>query len=299
MIRRVKGHHTPVRRQPKPNPQQTASSLSLPTEKKLPETDLSKYTTLIYGREKIGKTTLASTFPDALFFTTEPGTKGLSIFEFNSELGGITDWHVLQQAVQLLKKNKQQFKTIVIDTVDRAYDMCLDWVCADLRIDHPGEDESGKNDWGKSWKAVKKEFLRQIDIIQRIGLGIVFVSHAKEEEIRTRSGYSYTRIFPSMQGQARQIVQALVDMFFYAEYFRERRVLICQGDETIWAGARRTPTGKQLPRFLPLDSYETIRKAFFGEASGISERDLIPGAATSKAATKLIRSVKGSSAHPS
>src|SRR5579872_1467130 len=82
------------------------AELSLPSGPKEPDTDLNHYTILLYGREKIGKTQIFSTFPEALFFATEPGTKGLAIAEFNSEDGGVKSWDIFRRGVELLEQSK-------------------------------------------------------------------------------------------------------------------------------------------------------------------------------------------------
>ena len=74
---------------------------TLPDEPKIASQDLKDYMILLYGREKIGKTTWLRSFPDALFLTTEPGTKGLELYEFNSENGGCTSWDVVRAAADL------------------------------------------------------------------------------------------------------------------------------------------------------------------------------------------------------
>jgi hypothetical protein len=285
---------TPQRSAPTTSPQQQVT-LSLPDKPKEPDADLNHYTLLIYGREKIGKTTVLSTFPDSIFFSTEPGLKGLRVFEFNAENGGVKNWLIFRQGVELLEKNPGKFKTVIIDTVDRAYDMCLDWVCEERGIEYPGRDDEGKEDFGKSWRAVKMEFLELIHRILQSGRGVCFTSHAREQEFKTRSGDRYTRIFPSMSNQARAVIEAIVDLFFYAEYVRgndgtTKRVLICQGDETIWAGARPTVT-KEFPQFLPLqkdNGYSVIRDAFLGKNQGISATQFLPARATSNTAKEFI-----------
>ncbi len=275
-----------------------ASKLSLPTERKAVVTDVLDYTFLFYGREKVGKTSVCATFPKALFLATEPGTKGLSIYEFNHENGGCKDWATMLQAVDLLEKTKE-FKTVVIDTVDRAYEMCLDYVCVKLGIPHPGTDSSGEADFGKSWKEVRNEFTDLIHRILQTGRGLIFTSHVKEEEVKEKSGDKYTRIYPSMSNQARKVVEALVDLFFYCDYMRGKdghtlRVMITEGDETVWAGHRKC--GDQpLPIFIPMDDeegFDIIQAAFNGEDVGLNPDHLMVSRKTSKAAKEFIRDVK-------
>lgn len=290
---------TPIKAAPAVQKKETPAPLSLPDSPKEPDRDVSHYLLLLYGREKIGKTTWLSSFPEAIYFSTEPGAKGLSVYEFNHENGGVKNWDIFRSGVDLLEKNPGRFKTVVIDTVDRAYDMCLDWVCENRGIEYPGHDSSGEEDFGKSWRAVKMEFLEQIHRIVQTGRGICFTSHAKEEVFKTRSGDRFTRIYPTMSKQARGVIEAIVDMFFYAEYIRgtdgqTQRILICQGDETIWAGARET-IGASFPQFLPLEKkggYDTLSKAFLGEFKGIDPGTLVPSKTTTETAKDFIRKAK-------
>jgi hypothetical protein len=269
--------------------------LNLPEFPKIPELDILLYMFLIYGREKIGKTTLLSSWPGALFFSTEPGTKGLSIREL-----AMFNWWDILDGVQLLEETPitDANRVIMFDTGDRAYDFALTHVCDRLGIPYPGEDDEGKADFGKSWRAVRQEFLSVIERILNTGRGICFTSHAREGEISTRSGQKYTRIYPSMSKQAREVIEALVDVFFYADYMRSLdgetvRVLVCEGDETVWAGYRQC-AGK-FPRLLPLvepNGFDVIHQAFRGEHPGIDPRSLATTRETSASAAKLITRMK-------
>lgn len=277
-------------------------TIALPDTHAIQEENLVKYAGLIYGREKIGKTTTFASFPDAIFFATEPGTKGLAIYEFNSGAGGVKDWSIFRAGVDaLVADTSMRFKTVIIDTADRAYDMCLDWVCANKGVEYPGQDSDGKEDFGKSWRAVKNEFVEQIHRLIQAGYGIWFTSHAKETEIKTKSGQKYDKIYPSMSNQARAVIEALVDFFFYAEYFqgpdnKTIRVLICEGDETLWAGGRPTPYITAWPKFLPMTNdgtaFSIIESAFNGTYGGLDPHTLLPAKATKETAGKFLVSTR-------
>lgn len=251
----------------------------------------------MYGREKIGKTTFFASYPDALFLSTEPGTKGQRIFEYNAEDGGCKNWKLIRAAVDQLEKT-DRFKAVVFDTVDRAYDMCLDYVCEERNIEYPGQDEYGQEDFGKSWRAVKQEFLGIVHRILQTGRGVCFTSHAKETLVRSKSGDRYTRIFPSMGNQARAVVEALVDLFFYADYMRAtdgtvQRVLITEGDEMIWAGSREID--HELPRLIPLTKkggFDILQSAFKGEDVGLDPATLMPTRTASEAVRKFYQRIR-------
>jgi hypothetical protein len=179
--------------------------------------------------------------------------------------------------------------------------MCLDYVCKYQGIEYPGQDSGGEKDFGKSWRAVKQEFMKQMHRLLRMNLGLAMTSHSKEEEIKRRgTGERYSIIRPSMSNQARAVVEALVDLFIYAEYFQDKqgkvhRVLICEGDDTVWAGTRATGSGKSFPRFLPLlekEGFKVIDQAFRTGEGGINPSDLMRGKLTSKTSEEFLRKKK-------
>jgi hypothetical protein len=274
-------------------------ALVLPTLPKVRDEDFSHYTTLLYGREKIGKTTVAASWPEAIFFSCEPGTKGLEVYELNAEKGGVKSWEIFREGVSLLEKNPGKFQSVILDTVDRAYDMCMDYVCKTRGIEYPGVDNIGREDFGKSWRAVKQEFIDCIHRISQSGRGILFVSHAKESDVQSASGSKYTIIHPTYSGQAKAVVEALVDFIFYAEYVKDttgttRRILVCQGDECVRAGARQGIVA-DFPKFLPMEregEYDIILKAFTGEYTGLDAKTLLPTNITSEVGKNFIQRSK-------
>jgi len=60
-------------------PNKEKNQVPLPTEKTARSASLSAFTTLIYGKPKIGKSTFAASFPNALFLDTEGGLQSLSV----------------------------------------------------------------------------------------------------------------------------------------------------------------------------------------------------------------------------
>jgi hypothetical protein len=77
---------------------------------------------VIYGPEGIGKSTLASKFPDPLFIDTEGGTANLDIQRFD---GKPSSWAALGECVKYVADNKC-CQTLVIDTMDWAEQLLVD-----------------------------------------------------------------------------------------------------------------------------------------------------------------------------
>lgn len=215
-------------------------SVSLPTEVTTPEDNIWRSLILIFGEKKIGKTELLSKAPKALFLATEVGYKGLRIFKRD-----VTSWKEARAYAKLLRDDKS-FRTIVLDTADILYDLCLTGVCEKLMISHPSDE-----DYGKAWSAIKKEFESFILTLAQTGKGVVLISHAEEKEVKQRGGESYDRIMPTMAKQARKVIEGMVDIWACYQYDGKRRVLTIAGDDHVAAGHRfgerfRTPDGRVL-----------------------------------------------------
>lgn len=244
----------------------------LPTERSEPAEDLGAYTWLIFGEKKIGKTTLTALFGKAVHLFTEPGGKALRVYPVI-----IDDWRKFKKAVRALKKDSK-FDTVVVDIVDKLYPMCEDYTCDKLGIQDLAEE-----DWGKGWRENRKEFQRVLDELLNTGKGVVFISHAQEQEVETRDGKTYDRMMPTMHKRMRDEIESVVDIWAYYTYDRKRRVLQILGDDHVSAGHRlegrfQTPDGRAI-RCIDMGSsskqaYKNVVAAFNNKYEPTKERDV-------------------------
>ena len=155
-------------------------TIVLPTEPSKPVTELGKQTILLYGAPKLGKSSFASKAPGALFFECEPGLNHLEVFKVPTY-----SWEAFLEACKLIAKGDHNFKTIVIDTVDNAFKMCSDYVCAKHGIEYEGD-----MGHGKGWALVKNEWHRVLTRLASLPYGLILISHAIDKTIETRTGES-------------------------------------------------------------------------------------------------------------
>lgn len=206
----------------------TKKALELPSEVSTPGGGLGDFTWLIYGERKIGKTSLAAEFPDALFLMFEPGGKGLAIYQTP-----ITSWQDFKDCVRLLK-DTDQFKTVVIDTIDIAYELALMYTGSREGFSHPSDNK----DFGKSWQQVRLEFSSGIKELADTGRGIIFLSHAKEIEFQPERGAKFNKVIPNIATQARTFISGFVDVIAFYGYHGVDRWLTIHGSDRIDAGHR-------------------------------------------------------------
>ena len=172
--------------------------------------DLSGYITFIYGPAKCGKTTFGSKMPGHLLLAFERGYNALP----GVMKQDITTWGEMKQVVRELKKPevKAIFKSIIIDTVDLAADMCQKYMCNQLGIENIGDGGWSVNGWDK----YKKEFSDTFRTLAQLGYAVVFISHDKEKTIKPQYGNEYQQIGSSMQNSAYSIIENMADIIGYA-----------------------------------------------------------------------------------
>ena len=186
--------------------------------------DLSGYITFIYGPAKIGKTTLATQMPGALLLAFEKG--------YNTIPGviaqDVTTWGEMKQIYRELKKPEVQevYKTIIVDTVDVAADLCQKYICSQLGIDNMGDGGWGTNSWPK----YKKEFEDIFRGLTMMGYAVVFISHSKTGTDKDQNGREYGYTKPTTQSSALLIIENMADLYCYARSYldnngEEKRVL--------------------------------------------------------------------------
>lgn len=206
----------------------------LPKKKSTVEKDLSKYSIFIYGKAKIGKTSLCAQFPDALFLMTEPGGKSLEIYQTN-----VRNWPHFKQLITELETT-DMYKTVVVDTVDNLFKMCTDWYCKKNAIQHPSDE-----DWGKGWQMISDEFLLAITKLMQLNRGVIFTSHAASHEIKKYAQPTVTEVCPTLSKQGRRILEPIMDLIAYYKYAEKEdddssRILQIRGDANVVAGCRLT-----------------------------------------------------------
>lgn len=229
--------------------------VTLPSEKTKPTFELSSKTILVYGPPKIGKSTFASKFPNALFLECEPGLNQLEVFKVPTY-----SWADFLAACKLVAAGDHPFKTVVIDTVDNAFKYCSDAICAKHEIEYEGD-----LDHGKGWAFVKNEWHRVLTRLASLPYGLVLISHAVDKQVKTRTD-EYTKTQPSLPDRARNVVLGLVDMILYCDTVTRKgkdgslsvdRVIRTKPNPAYEAGDR---TGR-LPETFLLD-FDAFAKAF-------------------------------------
>lgn len=171
---------------------------------------------VIYGPEGIGKSTFASQFPEPLFIDTEGSTKNLDVARMDKP----TSWTMLKNQIQYVKNNSV-CKTLVIDTIDWAEQLCIDDVCS--IHGKKGIEDFG---YGAGYVFEKEEFGRFLnsleDLIDR-GINVVLTAHAQLRKFSQPDEFGeYDRwelkLGKKTSSQISPLVKEWADMVLFANY---------------------------------------------------------------------------------
>lgn len=174
--------------------------------------------TLIYGTEGIGKTTLASQFPDPVFIDTEGST---THFDNIKRLPKPLDWKELKDMIAWVSQEKP-CQTLVIDTFDWAEMAEVDALCKEngwRSIESPG--------YGKGFTESAERiggFLRYLETkLVDEGINVVLNCHAQTEKIELPEEQSaYDKYGLKLGSKTKSRTSALVkewaDMVLFCNY---------------------------------------------------------------------------------
>ena len=167
--------------------------------------DLRGYSVMLYGTPKSGKTTTACQFPKHLLLAFEKGYNAIP----GAIAKPINNWREFRNVLIELKDDevKQAYETIIIDTVDIAYDYCVDYIC-----NQNGVDTIGDLAYGKGYALVAKEFDTCIRKILNMDYGLVLISHSTDRVERDEKGEEYTRMEPTLDKRGRLICERTCDI---------------------------------------------------------------------------------------
>lgn len=172
--------------------------------------------TVIYGVEGIGKSTLASKFPDPLFIDTEGSTYNFDVKRMEKP----KSWNYLFEQIKYVIQNKP-CKTLIIDTMDWAEQLAVNHVCS----------IHGKNGiedfgYGKGHIFVKEEVGKLLNLLSEVienGMNVVLTAHSqirKFEQPNEMGAYDRyeLKLGQKTSSQTAPLVKEWADMVLFLNY---------------------------------------------------------------------------------
>lgn len=258
---------------------------------------------LLYGREKVGKSTFAAGAPSPVIIPIkgEEGVDGQHVAKFPT----CHTFGEVMQAIAELTNEDHDFESVVIDSTSSLEPLVWDEAIRqashhEARTINTIEDIGGG--FGKGYIAAAAQWRRLTDALDRLrdarNMTIILIGHCKEKTIYDPEQETYRAWMPDIDDRAMNLLNRWADSILFANFVvavkadrkarsaKDRRAI--GGDERVLC-TRRRPThpggGREeygeLPYSLPLrfDAYATAvlaareRRAAAAEANGFHESD--------------------------
>lgn len=218
---------------------------------------------LLYGVEGIGKTTFAAKAPNPIFVGPEDGTGRITVARFPLP----ETWGEVLEAVATLEREKHDFKTLVLDTLDWLEPMLWRKVCADGDKDGPKAniEEFG---YGKGYQVALDGWRDLLARLERLrasrGVGAIFLAHSQIRLFKNPEGEDFDRYELKLNAKASGLIKEWSDAVLFANHEtfankdkKTKRVRgVSTGARLIYTqrtAAYDAKTRYELPESLPLD----------------------------------------------
>ncbi len=141
---------------------------------KKPEQIEKRLKALFYGSAGVGKTTAAISFPKVYLIDTEKGAENDQYTKTLKDGGGVvfqtSDFNELMIEVKSLLTEKHEYKTLVIDPLTTLYNDLLDKSAI-----------KNGTEFGRHYADANKQIKHLMNLLLRLDMNVIIVSHAKVE----------------------------------------------------------------------------------------------------------------------
>lgn len=126
----------------------------------------------------------------------------------------VTKWGDFKKILKQLDspQAKELYGTIIIDTVDIAYDLCGKFIAS-----QEGADSVETVEYGKGYTKTQREFDERIRQITQMGYGLVLISHAQDKTLKDEDGKEYNQIQPTVDKRGMLVCSRLCDIIGFAK----------------------------------------------------------------------------------
>ena len=217
--------------------------MNLPENKKKKPAFNNMPDVFIYGSSYVGKSMFADKANDVLFINTDGNTDELEspsilladeIKTNGRMIQRRLAWEKFDEIIVELEKKENDYKYIALDLMEDLREYCRIYIYREMKIDH--ESDAG---FGKAYDRVLSEYLKFIKRIKSAGYHIIIISKEVEDEVKLKSGGSYTTFKPNLPDKVCNALAGMVDVTARAFVDGEgKRWLQLGKEENVFGGGR-------------------------------------------------------------
>ena len=168
---------------------------------------------LIYGTEGIGKSTTASQAPNPIFIPTEDGLDQIDCASFPLA-STLVD---VESAIQSLQREKHDYQTVVLDSVDWLERLIWDALCEQYGVSSIEKVDGG---YAKGYTHALTHWRKVLDDLNTLrnqrGLCVILLAHAKVEKFEDPESSAYDRYSPRLHKHVTALLTEWADAVLFA-----------------------------------------------------------------------------------
>ena len=179
---------------------------------------------VLYGPEGWGKTSFGAYAPSPIFIQVS-GETGLETLIDAGQLpetahipGEVETWSDLLKAIAWITDNGKEYKTFVLDTLDRAQDLCYRHVLAN----EYGGDHDKFMAWRNGYETAPRTWRQLIVALDRLRatrkMSILCLAHAKVTKKRNPIGEDWTVYTPNLHEKMWPVVKEWADAILFGDF---------------------------------------------------------------------------------
>lgn len=167
---------------------------------------------LIYGVQGVGKSTLASQIPDAIFFDTEGGTRQLDVARQE-----VSSWGDVRAGFsELIKAEKPEFRNVIVDTISVGEAL----MCKEM-LKQEGKKSIHDYPYGKGYGRLVERFSKFLDGCDTLvtkGCNVVLIGHASLERLHDPEIGDTDHWAPDLDKRIVPLISRRVDAMLFLKY---------------------------------------------------------------------------------
>lgn len=214
----------------------------MPSTKTVPQYEFTREKIILYGKNKIGKTSLVAAMPfDILFIATEAGHRKVSCFRYPSPESGretINDWQEFKDVLKAVKAEKR-FPMVCVDNLDCLWITYRDHFLKANNVTHEGDIPF------KGWTMIARGFASEFLSLQNMGIGYFLICGERDAGKGERHYFEPT-IYRDNQNEVWNSTVGIADMVLYLDLEMNlsgvsndaTRVIRTVGTDRYFAGGR-------------------------------------------------------------
>jgi hypothetical protein len=168
---------------------------------------------LIHADHGVGKSSLAAAAPAPIFINTENGLENID----TSSLPLCKDFDTLMLQLTDVYKEKHDFKTLVIDSLDWAETLIAKHVCQQAK-----KDSLSDFGYGAGYQAMFESFGRVVKALSAIredrGMGIILIAHSQIKTYANPMGPDYDRSCIKLRDKNAELFLEWCDLIGYLRF---------------------------------------------------------------------------------